>query len=79
MKASDITDKQIFAVIDTFPLLGEGEFQYRPWVMTWDFYEAFPDFPQKVIMAKLKQMVKKNRLQGCCCGCRGDFQRIDEV
>ena len=35
--------------------------------------EELPDFPPKVILAKLKGMVKRGLIHGCTCGCRGDF------
>lgn len=35
--------------------------------------DALPEYPAKVVKAKLAQMVYKGRLLGCPCGCRGDF------
>lgn len=72
MKASDITDTQIYAVVAA-PMrweIGKGP-RYTRHVE--DFEEALPDVPCKVIMAKLRQMVSKGRIGGCACGCRGDF------
>lgn len=33
-----------------------------------------PNTPEKVILAKLRAMIKKGVIQGCACGCRGDFR-----
>lgn len=31
------------------------------------------DFPWKVVAAKCRALVKRGLLDGCACGCRGDF------
>jgi hypothetical protein len=36
--------------------------------------EQFPDFPPKVVTAKLGSLVRRKVLDGCTCGCRGDFE-----
>lgn len=68
MKASDISDEQIYEVIRgpiKYPNLG---------AQIWELSAALPEFPYKVIRAKCDQMIRKGRLRGCACGCRGDFQ-----
>lgn len=40
----------------------------------WDVQLAIPEFPPKVVQAKLRSLVKRGLLKGCACGCRGDFQ-----
>lgn len=32
-----------------------------------------PGAPAKLVLAKMRQMIKKGLLDGCACGCRGDF------
>ena len=66
MKAADIPENVIFDVIEKrkYRNLGAGR---------WEFESALPQFPPKVILAKLRQMLKKNAIVGCGCGCRGDF------
>lgn len=32
-----------------------------------------PEFPPKVIQAKLKNLLDKAYVDGCACGCRGSF------
>jgi hypothetical protein len=33
----------------------------------------YPDFPDKLILAKARKLVRRGVVEGCCCGCRGDF------
>lgn len=30
--------------------------------------------PKKLILAKMRQLIKRGLINGCPCGCRGDFQ-----
>lgn len=34
----------------------------------------FPNVPPKVVLAKAKRLVRRGLIDGCTCGCRGDFQ-----
>lgn len=43
------------------------------WAMIWDVQAALPTFPPKVVRAKLAALVRRGVLDGCTCGCRGDF------
>lgn len=66
-KASDISDEAFIAALNA-----DGS-----WTMWWDATERL-DFPSKVVLAKAKTMIEKNRgVHGCPCGCRGDFHRAD--
>lgn len=29
--------------------------------------------PDKLVLAKMKQLIKRGLVEGCGCGCRGDF------
>ena len=66
MKASDITDERILEV------MAETRLEWGVSLL-YDIQKALPEFPPKVVLAKLRQMVNKKRLDGCACGCRGDF------
>lgn len=48
------------------------------WCMIWDIWKQFEDFPSKLVSAKLYKLVRKGVLDGCCCGCRGDFELTDK-
>lgn len=30
--------------------------------------------PEKIVLAKAKKLIKSGKLDGCACGCRGDFK-----
>lgn len=68
VKAADIAD-EIFlqTVLDVF----EAE---NGWTNIRHLRERIPGFPEKVIRAKARQLIKRNWLSGCTCGCRGDFE-----
>lgn len=71
VKASDITDKQVYQAIATIKRDKQQQVAFL-----WDIQEIFSEMPHKVVLAKLKTMVAKKRLEGCACGCRGDFQEV---
>lgn len=66
MKAADISDVKIMEIIDS---TGKG------WASRQMIEDALPEFPPKVVLAKLYQMSHKGRLDGCACGCSGPFSR----
>lgn len=36
---------------------------------------GFPEgTPRKLILAKMKKLIKSGLVNGCACGCRGDFE-----
>lgn len=51
----------------------------RRWAVTWDLQGALAEFPPKVVMAKLKQLKRRGLIDGCDCGCRGDWHLIDPI
>lgn len=66
MKAADIPDDTMLAVLAT-PSVTEL------W-MRWDLAAQFPTIPEKVVAAKVRQLIKRGLADGCDCGCRGDFE-----
>lgn len=68
MQAKDIPDDDFLAFIAE-----RGAGKPAGWVHTWDLAEGWPDVPPKVLLAKARQLIKRNLLGGCGCGCRGDF------
>ena len=34
---------------------------------------AMPGVPAKLVVAKMRQMIRKGVVGGCPCGCRGDY------
>jgi hypothetical protein len=67
MKASDIDDRLVMEAIAHHPSeRGIG-------TPIWAVFERFPDFPEKVVRAKLHALLRRKLIYGCVCGCRGDF------
>jgi hypothetical protein len=50
----------------------------QPWGTStfYDLQDALPAYPPKVLLAKLAALVRRGVLDGCACGCRGDFQEV---
>lgn len=48
----------------------------RVGVGPYDGYE--PWLPHKLLMAKLDHMERRGLIDGCTCGCRGDFTILDK-
>lgn len=60
MQAKDLADADVLAAVRSSSTL-------------WDIPAAFPSAPPKVVLAKLASLVRRGVLDGCACGCRGDF------
>lgn len=72
MKASDLSDERIIGVL----MQQEGRWHTSLGPNEWKphiYDPAFPDAPRKVLLAKLRSMIKRGLINGCACGCRGDF------
>ncbi len=69
-QAKDITDARMFAALAEV----RGKHGVPTWSSLWDVQDVLSDIPPKVVLAKLRSMVKRKVLNGCCCGCRGDFE-----
>lgn len=69
IQAKHIDDAAILAIID------ETREREGRWTFTWDIEAALANIPPKVVLAKLRSMVRRGVIDGCACGCRGDFQR----
>src|SRR5437899_2913587 len=51
-----------------FPLEG------KTWTCTWHLQTWYPDTPPKVLQAKARQLIKRGLLDGCTCGCSGQYE-----
>lgn len=70
MKASDISDDEFLAAMDAVTL-PHGV------AILWTIQDHMPEYPPKVVHAKAKSLLRRKVIDGCGCGCRGDFQRLD--
>jgi hypothetical protein len=73
MKAEDIPEAPILKFLAIHGGIGCNRFK------TLDserciFHAMPPDTPEKVGVAKMKSLIKRGLVSGCCCGCRGDFE-----
>ena len=76
IQAKDVNDLAVLRVISE--LMAES-YRRRPaadeylWTMRWDIEARFPDVPEKVMLAKFAALARRKLIDGCTCGCRGDF------
>jgi len=71
MKAADITTERFLAEMDRLAL---RHGQPPRWVDRWALAEAL-EVPPKVLLAKARRLIRREVIDGCACGCRGDFVR----
>lgn len=38
------------------------------------YIDPAPGYPEKVVLAKARKLIRRGLLDGCYCGCRGDFE-----
>lgn len=49
----------------------------------WDIAECLSsivgfEVPEAVVLAKAKRLIAAKKIDGCACGCRGDFEVLDD-
>ena len=79
MKCADIPDQAVIAAINQS--IDVQTSKYGKTVIgaqIWNVFERFPQYPQKLVRAKLNKMVRAGKLSGCTCGCRGDFEIVGQ-
>jgi DNA-binding Lrp family transcriptional regulator len=70
MKASDISDAAfVEAVSESARARGHRD------ATRWDVAERL-GFPEKVVLAKGRRLIKRGLITGCACGCRGDWEVV---
>ena len=69
MKAADIADI-VFLRLVRLKRYGMG-------ASRWDVGEELQQFPEKVVLAKARGLIRRGLISGCACGCRGDFELTD--
>lgn len=69
-KCKDIPDASILGYLAD----RQGRF-----TLHYDLEEAFPpETPWKVRLSKMRRFDKRGLIDGCTCGCRGDFEITDK-
>lgn len=71
MQCKDIPDKPILQFLAKNP---EVWHHWYKGVNDFDVSLAMPaNIPDKLVLAKMRQMIRRGVVDGCPCGCRGDF------
>lgn len=65
MKASDIPEKVFHEMLITAP---------HGYLSLYEIQDRLPDYPPKVVHARLRALVKSKKLSAqCTCGCKGPY------
>lgn len=73
LQCKDIPDEDILALLRQRPGVGFSWFDIETGMPS--VRKAFPPgCPDNLILAKMRQMIHKGVVEGCACGCRGDFR-----
>lgn len=93
MKAADITDEAFLDAVDEVARLrSEPGRPWTIGASRWDVATVlaghpelvgvstadWPNMPPKVVLAKARKLIRRGLLDGCDCGCRGDFTRLPQ-
>lgn len=75
MKCSDIPDDAFLAAVDATDPMGPA----AGWRSRWAVRETLQarlgiEIPENLFMAKARKLIAKKKMDGCPCGCRGDFE-----
>lgn len=80
MQAKDVPDEPVLAFLAVLPAHADGS--ERRWA-TWgpgyahSVANAMPEgTPEKVQLAKMAALIRRGLVDGCTCGCRGDFELV---
>lgn len=71
MQCKDVPDRPILAFLDSL----DGK--WGAWYPDWEnsVMQAMPlGTPEKVAIAKMSRLIERGLVDGCGCGCRGDYE-----
>lgn len=71
--SSSITDAELVRAIVALRVKNLSGGYY--WVMIWDLAEWFDIHPNR-IRSKVRRAHRRGLVDGCICGCRGDFELL---
>ncbi len=84
MQCKDIPDTPILQFLASFPVAMTDGLYGGPWEAPWaTLHSDFPNsvrnampcgVPDKLALAKMRSLIRRGLVQGCYCGCRGDFE-----
>lgn len=73
VQAKSISDEQVLLAIQA----AKSDYSEYSSATLWRIREILNEFPPKVVLAKLRALTKRKVIDGCCCGCRGDFRVLE--
>lgn len=80
LQAKNVPEAEILRVLRLRPGKWHTTFDYSGTYDPVKYMASFPkespilaQFPEKVLRAKLRAMRSRGLVDGCCCGCRGDW------
>jgi len=79
MQCKDIPDRPILSFLagpfDGWPAPGWAVWYGKKGETVQSVLNAMPEgTPPKLALAKMRQMIRRGVVDGCGCGCRGDFE-----
>lgn len=74
MQAKHVPTVAVLTAIAMGETLGAADLRPLRWVLNWHLDRIFPTIPPKVMLAKMRRLKKAGLVQGCPCGCRGDWE-----
>lgn len=82
MQCKDIPDRPILEFLRDLPGLKPGFPRWATWGKTDrmpSVNNAMPAGIQgRLVLAKMRMLIRRGLVDGCDCGCRGDFQLTDK-
>lgn len=75
LQCKHIPDKPILEFLAKTP----GKWHNRFFGNELDVTRVFPpNTPEKLVLAKMAMLIRRGLVDGCTCGCRGDFEITDK-
>ena len=73
MQAKDISDDDFIAAVQVSSIANAKMWGLKDsWANRMDV-AAILGVPDKLVIAKARKLIRQGRMDGCHCGCRGDF------
>ncbi len=81
MQCKDIPDQPILEFVRTKDRgigVGWHDLELREWYTPTVRDAMPPNLPDKLVLAKMGMLMRRGLVDGCTCGCRGDFSITDK-
>lgn len=79
MQCKDIPDRPILEFLDNLSPRWAVWYEEGKFWKDQSVQSAMPkNTPEKLVVAKMRQMIHRKVVDGCPCGCRGDYEITDK-